>query len=64
MSKKKIEPTVQVIENATRDDIQPGDHVTWAPTPDSSPERDDWYRPGPGYTLTVRRPVASKEESK
>lgn len=25
-------PTVQVIENATRDDVRPGDHVTWEHT--------------------------------
>ena len=22
-------PTVQIIENATRDDVRPGDHITW-----------------------------------
>ena len=26
---EKIETAVQVIENATRDDVRPGDHITW-----------------------------------
>ena len=26
---KKNEPRIQVIENATRDDVRPGDHLTW-----------------------------------
>ena len=61
---KQNGPTVKVFETTDPMQARPGDHVTWAPTPDSSPERDDWYRPSPGYTLTIRRPIVSEEESK
>lgn len=26
---EKNDPNVQIIENATRDDVRPGDHITW-----------------------------------
>ena len=29
---EKNDPNVQVIENATRDDVRPGDHLTWTKT--------------------------------
>ena len=40
----KNEANVQIIENATRDDIRPGDHVTW-----------EWTREAGGVTITERR---------
>lgn len=58
------EPAVEVFETTDRMQVRPGDHVTWAPTRDSTPERDGWYRPSSGYTLTIRRPIVSEEESK
>lgn len=57
------DPAVEVFETTDRMQVRPGDHVTWAPTPDSALERDDWYRPSSGYTLTIRRTVTSEESA-
>ena len=37
-------PTVETIENATRDDVRPGDHLIWV-----------WSREWDGATITERR---------
>lgn len=58
------EPAVEVFETTNPMQARPGDHVTWTPTQDFAPERDDWYRTRPGFTLTIRRPIVSEEESK
>ena len=52
-------PREPLNEGASLDDVRPGGRVTFAPT--ASTERDDWYPPSTGRTLTTRRIFADEE---
>ena len=47
------DPTVQTIENATRDDVRPGDHITW-----------EYFEESGGVTIFERREgIAHRRDS-
>lgn len=81
------DPTVQILENATRDDVRPGDHMVWESSEteygvtimtrregiaDYRDALGNWHTKyggditmveGDDITLTIRRPVTSKESA-